>query len=35
MNDEIEIEDWPVPSAEVRLELERRLPAWPDQDDDR
>jgi hypothetical protein len=35
MNDEVEIDDWPVPTAEVRLELERRLPAWPEPDDDR
>jgi hypothetical protein len=35
MNDEIEIDDWPVPSAEVRLELDRQAPAWPDADDDR
>jgi hypothetical protein len=35
MNDETEIHDWPVPSAEVRLELDRRPPAWPEPDDDR
>ena len=37
MNDEhgIEIDDWPVPSAEVRLELDRRVPAWPEPEEDR
>jgi hypothetical protein len=35
MHDEVEILDWPVPTAEVRLELDRRLPDWPEPDDDR
>jgi hypothetical protein len=37
MNDEIEIDDWPVPSPEVRLglELERRSASWPEPEDDR
>jgi hypothetical protein len=35
MHDEIENDDWPVPSADVRLELERRSPAWPEPEDDR
>jgi hypothetical protein len=38
MNEEYgtpEIDDWPVPSAEVRLELDRRVPAWPEPEDDR
>jgi hypothetical protein len=35
MHDEhTEIEDWPVPSAEVRAELDRRFPAWPESDGD-
>lgn len=34
VNDETEIEDWPVPSAEVRFELERRTPVWPEPEDD-
>jgi hypothetical protein len=35
MNDEVELEDWPVPSADVRRELDRTVPAWPEPDDDR
>jgi hypothetical protein len=33
MNDEIELDDWPVPSADVRLELDRRPPVWPEPDE--
>jgi hypothetical protein len=35
MHDEVEIEDWPVPSAEVRAELDRRPPAWDEPAEDR
>ncbi len=35
MNDEIEIDEWPVPSSEVRLELDRRPTVWPEPEDDR
>jgi hypothetical protein len=35
MNDDVEIVDWPVPSADVRRELERLVPAWPEADDER
>jgi len=37
MNDDVrtEIDDWPVPSAEVRLELDRCIPAWPEPEDER
>jgi hypothetical protein len=35
MHDEAtQIDDWPVPSAEVRSELDRRLPDWPEPDGD-
>ena len=34
MNHEVEIEDWPMPSPEVRFELEPRVVVWPEPEDE-